>query len=94
MRQVVDNKKNCKAPRRLTAADKRKLRKRHIIENLFCRLKQFKRLRNRIELIDWLLCFKPGFRRCSAFCWLNKCKIHESCNSYNTQSLHTHPTDQ
>ena len=48
MRQVVDNKKNA-APVRLTANDKKKLRKRHTVENLFCRLKQFKRVRHRMD---------------------------------------------
>jgi putative transposase len=51
MRQVTDNKRNAKVVRRLSAADKMRLQKRHTIENLFCRLKQFKRIRHRMDAL-------------------------------------------
>ena len=51
MRQVVESKRNARAPRRLTKGDKEKLRRRHKIENFFCRLKQFKRIRHRMDAL-------------------------------------------
>lgn len=52
MRQVTESKKNARRKRLLTAAEKRKLHKRHVVENLFCRLKQFKRIRNRFSALS------------------------------------------
>ena len=49
MRLVAEPRTNVKVKVRLTTADKKKLKKRHTIENLFCRLKQFKRVRNRMD---------------------------------------------
>lgn len=49
MRLIAEAKKNVKVKPKLTAADKKKLKKRHTIENLFCRLKQFKRVRHRMD---------------------------------------------
>jgi hypothetical protein len=43
MRRIAESKKNSKHKIKLTASDKRKLRQRRVVENLFCRLKQFKR---------------------------------------------------
>ena len=51
MRLVAESKKNARVPRKLTGADKAKLKKRHKIENLFCRLKQFKRIRHRMDAL-------------------------------------------
>lgn len=52
MRQITESKRNAKKQRVLTAAEKRKLQKRHVVENLFCRLKQFKRIRNRFDALS------------------------------------------
>jgi hypothetical protein len=41
--------RNAKVARRLSPADRKNLKKRHLVENLFCRLKQFKRLRHRMD---------------------------------------------
>jgi transposase len=49
MRRIAESKKNSKHKIKLTASDKRKLRQRHVVENLFCRLKQFKRVRHRMD---------------------------------------------
>ena len=51
MRLVAESRKNVRAPRRLLRADMAKLKKRHKIENLFCRLKQFKRIRHRMDAL-------------------------------------------
>ena len=50
MRLIAEAKKNVKLKPKLTASDKRKLRKRHTVENLFRRLKQFKRVRHRMDV--------------------------------------------
>jgi transposase len=49
IRLVADYRKNVKIKSKLTSADKQKLKKRHTVENLFCRLKQFKRVRHRMD---------------------------------------------
>jgi transposase len=48
LRLVTDNKKGCRQ-RRITKADRLRLTARHKIENTFCRLDQFARIRNRLE---------------------------------------------
>lgn len=50
MRLIAESKKNAKVKVKLTPADKKKLKKRHTVENLFCRLKQFKRVRHRMDV--------------------------------------------
>ena len=52
MRPVTESKKNAKVKRRLNAADMQRLKKRHVVENLFCRVKQFKRIRNRFTTLS------------------------------------------
>ena len=47
-RLVTDNKRNCQ-PRRITKADRLRLTARHKIENTFCRLDKFMRIRVRLE---------------------------------------------
>ena len=51
MRLVAESKRNAREPRRLTRSDRQKLARRHRIENLFCRLKQFKRVRHRMDAL-------------------------------------------
>lgn len=49
MRHVAESKKNSKRKIKLRPSDKQKLKQRHVVENLFCRLKQFKRVRHRMD---------------------------------------------
>ena len=42
---------NAGVPRKLTRANKAELKRRHKIENLFCRLKHFKRIRHRMDAL-------------------------------------------
>ena len=42
--------------RKLTANDKKELKKRHVVENMFCRLKQFKRMR--LRMAKWASVFE------------------------------------
>jgi len=48
LRLVTENKKGCK-PRRITRADRLSLTARHKIENTFCRLDKFARVRSRLD---------------------------------------------
>jgi transposase len=52
MRSVTESKKNAKVKRKLNVADMQRLKKRHVVENLFCRVKQFKRIRNRFTTLS------------------------------------------
>jgi putative transposase len=44
MRLLTPQKKNCKNPRRFSKADKDRLKRRHKVENFFCRMDKFKKI--------------------------------------------------
>ena len=71
MHQVVDNKKGAKgAHRKLTANDKKELKKRHVVENMFCRLKQFKRMR--LRMAKWASVFEAEIQVAMCVMLLNQ----------------------
>lgn len=49
LRLVTDKKKGCKDTKRISKADRLRLTARHKIENTFCRLDKFTRIRSRLE---------------------------------------------